>query len=394
MTAKSGLPWAVLSKLDPSYYLSEEIFRREREILFGRVWQFFTLQALLAKHNAFVVRALCGRSIVVQNFQGELRAFENVCLHRQAPLQWEAEGVRPLVCRYHAWGYGADGKVDNIPFRDDVYRITESEQQKLCLPGFHLRVIGGLVFINLSANPIPIEDQFSPAMIETLRASSDSYDGEVAVTTFRRKFNWKLAYENLRDGNHPRFIHTKTLAKTFSFLPDIHEPTVADAKALRASDATLTRDDAMALLRRLSYHGMDSELASFQPLEWMYAVDRWQDTVGYFNWLAYPNLHIATSTGGHAFTIEHHVPVSAGVTDVILYWVMAKKAVPYAPTPAVLYANMLGSERVLSEDFEVVERVQSALRLDGPRAILGDYEGANMLVDVWYASLMEGRFVL
>ena len=213
-----------------------------------------------------------------------------------------------------------------------------------------------------------------------------------SVTTFRRAFNWKLAYENLRDGNHPRFVHSKTLAKTFTFLPGIDESLVAEAKAVSGSE--LTRERAMAVLRRLSYTGMDSELADFQPLEWMYAVKPWQDKVGYFNWLVFPNLHIATATGGHAFTIEHHVPVSAGVTDVILYWVMASKAAPYPQTPAVLYANMLGSERVLSEDFEVVEKVQSALHERSPRAILGDYEGLNMLVESWYTPLMEGRFAL
>jgi len=384
---------SVLSRLDPSYYISDEVFRRERELLFGRIWQFFTLKPLLARHNAFVVRSLGGRSIVVQNFHGELRAFENVCLHRQAPLQWESEGVRPLVCRYHAWSYAENGRVDNIPFRDEVYRIGERAQAELCLPTFKLNVIGNLVFINLAADPLPIEDQFAPAMIESLRASSASYDGEVAVTTFRRAFNWKLAYENLRDGNHPRFIHAKTLAKTFSFLPGIDESMVAEAKVFSASAAP-SREAAMTHLRRLSYHGMDSELESFQPLEWNYAVTPWQDKIGYFNWLAFPNLHIATATGGHAFTIEHHVPVSAGVTDVILYWVMATKSAPYPQTPAVLFANMLGSERVLSEDFEVMEKVQSALHERAPRAILGDYEGLNMMVESWYAPLMEGRIVL
>ncbi len=384
---------AVLSRIDPSYYISEELFARERELLFGRLWQFFTLRPLVARHNGFVVRNLGGRSIVVQNFSGELRAFENVCLHRQAPLQWEAEGIRPLVCRYHAWGYGPDGKVDNIPF-EEVYRLAPNEVRGSCLPSFPLVAIGNLVFINLSQDPIAIEAQFSPELIESLRASSASYGEAVAVTTFRRKFNWKLAYENLRDGNHPRFVHTKTLAKTFSFLPGIDEPKVADAKAMRATGKGLARDAAMALLPRLSYTGMDSELEDFQPLEWQYAVEPWQPKIGYFNWLGFPNLHIATATGGHAFTIEHHVPVSAGVTDVILYWVMAKTREPYEQTPAVLYANMLGSERVLSEDFEVVEKVQSALHAQAPRAILGDYEGLNMLVESWYTSLMDGSFVV
>ena len=62
---------------------------------------------------------------MVQNFQGELRAFDNVCLHRGAELQWETEGVRPLTCRYHGWGYDAGGE-PAIPF-PEVYRFADDE---------------------------------------------------------------------------------------------------------------------------------------------------------------------------------------------------------------------------------------------------------------------------
>jgi phenylpropionate dioxygenase-like ring-hydroxylating dioxygenase large terminal subunit len=380
--------------MDPRYYLSHEAFEREQAVLFGRLWQFFTLKPLLARPHAFVVRRIAGREVVVQNFDGELRAFENVCLHRQAPLQTEREGVRPLVCRYHAWRYGPDGRPDTIPFHDELYQYDPARRRALCLPRFALEVVGNLVFVNVADAPIPLTDQYDPAFLESLRVSSESYDTEVAITTFHGRFNWKLAYENLRDAHHPRFVHPRTLAKFYSFEPRVNAEELAEVQALRAREGELDRSSAMALLRRFSFGGKEAELPELRRYEWHDKVAPWQPEPGYWNWLAYPNLHIAAPTGGHAFTIEHHVPVSATQTDLVLYWVTARRTEPYPAGTAVLHANMLGAQRVLSEDIQLVEQVQRALNFGSPRAELGAYESLNQLVESWYDDLMEGRFVV
>lgn len=381
------------SLLAPRHYLSEEAFRAERDLLFGRLWQFLTLKALVGRNNAFVTRTLSGIPIVVQNFRGEIRAFENVCLHRHALLQWEPEGERPLVCRYHAWGYNVRGEPENIPGLEDIYRLSEEERRGLRLHEFPLEIIGNLVFVHLGADPLPITDQFSPEFIESLRASSTQYDDEVMLTTFHGRFNWKLAYENLRDSNHPRFVHAQTLAKAVTFRPSIDEALVADAKALRSS-GPLSRERGMELLRRFSWAAADAPLDGFPHLEWHDHIDRWGSDDVYYNWLAFPNLHIASATGGCSFIVEHHVPVAPGKTDLIVHWVTARKKARYAWSPAVLYSHMVGARSVLAEDVGIMERVQAGLRESTPPAVMGDYEGVNLLVEKWHTDLMEKRFAL
>ena len=382
----------MLSKMRPEHYLSEEIFYREQEHIFKRLWLFYGLKSMLTEHNAFMTRIMSGIPVVVQNFNGQLRAFENTCLHRQNALQWEESGKRPLVCRYHGWGYDAQGRAENIPFCEDIYRFDKAERDSLCLRRFALEVVGGLVFINLSPAPLPLTDQFSPEFIDSLCSSSTAYDSEVLVAKVHTKFNWKLAYENLRDANHPRFVHAQTLYKYVNFQASIDEACHQSAERARTSAISDDRETQMAMLRTFSFGGPDMALNKLLPLEWHNAVERMGNLDYYYNWLAYPNLHIASGSGGYSFTLEQHNPVAPGITELVVYWLTAKKKRPYAATPAVLLASFQGGFQVLNEDIKVMEMVQSNLHSESPLPHQGDYEAANKLVEKWYTDLMDGQF--
>lgn len=374
-------------------YIDEAWFVRERELLMRPLWQFVAPRMLLGKHNAFVRRSICGIDVVVQNFNGELRAFDNLCLHRQNPLQQQLQGVRPLVCGYHGWGYRSDGAVDNIPFHDESYRLPKQERECLRLRRFALACIGGLVFVNLSEQPMPIEEQLSMPALDMLRAASEQFDDEVLVTTFEARFNWKLAYENLRDSLHPRFVHPRTLYQNVKFQAQMDEPAIADSHAYH-SQGSSSRDGHLAMLRGFSSGGLNERLEAMPHYAWHDNVERFGSDDWYLNWLVFPNLHIASGSGGHSFIIEHHQPVAAGRTDLMVYYVTARKKRRYATSAAVLMAHLEGAERVLREDIEIMEKVQSGLRPGAPRATLGDYEFANMAVERWYMDVMEGRHAL
>ena len=120
-------------------------------------------------------------------------------------------------------------------------------------------------------------------------------------------------------------------------------------------------------------------------------MERWGDQDSYFNWLAYPNLHIASSDGGFSFTIEHHVPVAPGRTNLEIYWMTAKKRQPYAFSGTVLRSLMQGSRLVVGEDIVVMEEVQAALHDDAPVPRQGDYEGLNKRVERWYVDVIDGN---
>lgn len=378
------------SRMLPKYYLDQDIFECEQRKIFRKVWLFAGLKTLLGKHNAFITRKITGVPVVIQNFHGELRAFENICLHRSALIQTEPVGCRPLVCAYHAWSYNAQGQA-HIPDNNSVYHFDEAQKCSLKLRKIALRIVGNLLFVNLDPEPMPLEEQFSTAFISALESSSNAYDTEVMVTTWRGQYNWKLAYENLRDHNHPRFVHHKTLAKTVNFQPDVHEAWLQESN----QDLEDLSVSAMRLeMCRHSHFSADAEIPRLNRFEWHSLVERWGEKDVYYNWLAYPNLHIASANGGHSFTIEHHIPVAPGCTDMEIYRFTARKNQPFAFSNAVLLAEMHGSKVVGNEDVSVMEMVQSALHHSAPIPNQGAYEYRNRLVERWYSALMDTEAIL
>lgn len=381
------------STLPPQAYIDDGWFARERELLMKPLWQFVAPRMLLARHNAFVTRNVCGLEVVVQNFNGELRAFENICAHRQNPLQQQPHGVRPLVCNYHGWGYDAAGRVDNIPFQDSAYRLPEPERACLHLRRFPVECIGNLVFVNVGDRPVSLEDQFSLQALESLRTASELFDGEVLVTTLPARMNWKLAYENLRDSLHPRYLHQKTVYQQVKFQVRLDDEAFGHARRY-VEGGSADRDAHLAALRTFSGGGRDEPLVDMPHYAWHDNVERFGDEDWYLNWLVYPNLHIASGSGGYSFIIEHHQPVSASRTDLTVYYVTGRKKRRYATSAAVLLSHLEGAEKVLREDIEVMERIQGALHAASPRATLGDFEFANMIVERWYMDVMEQRHAL
>jgi len=378
------------SRLSSEAYISEDWFLRERETLFRPLWQFAGLRTMLINHNDFITRQLCGVSVVVQNFNGALRAFENICLHRQNPLQKEAQGNRPLVCSYHGWGYDVFGKPANIPFEQEIYRYRKEERDGLQLKRFAVELVGNLLFINMAPEPVAIDEQFSAELLSSLAEVSNAFDDETILTTFKLKCNWKLVYENLRDAHHPRFVHAQSLYKNVRFGVPMDEDAIA-ASSQMGRNVHADRETAMQSLREFSSGGPNEPLESLPDYAWHRNVQRYGDRDWYYNWLVYPNLHIASGSGGYSFIIEHHVPVSAGRTDLIVHYVTARKLKRYATSASVLYEHMLGGARVLREDIQVMENIQAALHAASPNACLGDFEYANGTIEHWYKDVMDGK---
>jgi carnitine monooxygenase subunit len=371
----------MLGQLPLRCYTDADVFAIERERLFGRLWIFAGLVHSVAAPDNFFTREIAGRQVVVQNIDGELKAFENVCLHRGKLIQVEECGRRPLVCGYHGWRYGADGTAIAIPFESECYRFHGQERASLRLREFAVRVVGTLVFVNLADGPMPLEQQFSRSFLDGIASVSDAFDDEFLVARWRKDFNWKLAYENLRDGVHPRFVHTKSLNLYASFpMPVVSEATPDPATA------SIPSPD----LHVLSFGGAEGEIRRTRPPAFAEWVTRWGATDAYFNWLPFPNTHILTSDGGYSFSIEHHHPISPTTTEITAYFMTARKRRPVAWLAPTLWEMAKGAKRILDEDTDVMEEVQRAIGSHSPAVVQGGYELQNRRTDRWYIDNVLG----
>ena len=385
------------SRMHPKYYLSNDIFEKEKEKIFRKMWLFVGLSSFVKENNKFISRKFFDIPIVIQNFQGHIKAFENSCLHRNALLQTEFTGCRPLTCPYHAWKYDACGKVSNIPHCDKSYGFSDAEKSSLKLREFQLRIIGNLIFINLSSDPFPIEEQFGDDFIRSMEHCSNHFDSEVMMTKWHCQFNWKLPYENLRDPNHVAYVHPKSLAPLIDLYAKVdHAAANESLNPLAQKDPAFMRQE----IKKYSFGGHpEGGLEKISTFDWHHNVERWHASErtgspvasdnSYFNWLAFPNLHIASGDGGHTFTIEHHIPVSPTQTDVEIYYMTAKKKKRYAASPQVLLAAMQAGKKILKEDYDILEQVQQALHMEAPIPEQGAYESTNRLIERWYTALME-----
>jgi Rieske 2Fe-2S family protein len=199
--------------LPSSWYLSPEIFARERERIFLRDWICIGRVEDIPEGDA-LLRQVQGQSIIVlRNEAGQLRGFYNVCRHRGAQLcgtkvpssdgRVALSGVigSRIRCPYHSWLYSLDGALVGTPYMADL------DPAEFALYPVGVESWGGFLFVNLTpaAAPSlaeilgPIPDRVARYPLAGLRAGH-SIRYEVAA-------NWKVIAENYNECYHCGPVH-------------------------------------------------------------------------------------------------------------------------------------------------------------------------------------------
>ncbi|MES2552396.1 MAG: aromatic ring-hydroxylating dioxygenase subunit alpha [Pseudomonadota bacterium] len=361
------------SALSAQHYTDAGIFEQEQKKIFSSLWIFAGLANLLNQHDAFLTRTIAGIPIVIQNFSGKIKAFENQCLHRQAPLQQDNYGKRPLACRYHGWSYEDSGHIRNIPHQQALYQFSPEAQHTLCLREFALEIIGNLIFINVDKDPMPIHQQFTDVFRDKLAEVSTHFSDQMIHSDIPTAYNWKLNFENVLDYNHVAFVHPR------SFKPLLSTEVIpVAAEVLPPIDATT--------LSSLSFATESSIKIDSQP--WHIQVDRYNDSDTYYNFFIYPNVNFI-SLGGLVFLIQQYEPVSPARTNVIFSLMTAREKQRIPAIPAILWGHLKGEKRVLDEDIVLLEALQKSLHSGSQRAYHGAYETQLQRVAEVYSRLMD-----
>jgi phenylpropionate dioxygenase-like ring-hydroxylating dioxygenase large terminal subunit len=144
--------------------------------------------------------------IVVRGEDGAARAFTNVCRHRGARLIDEAAGcVRRIVCPYHAWTYGLDGRLTGMPMKASYGAV---DADALGLAPVELERYLGFLFVRLdddggpsvAAMMAPYAEEIAPYRFAELQPIG-------RVTLRPRAVNWKNIGDNYSDGLHIAVAH-------------------------------------------------------------------------------------------------------------------------------------------------------------------------------------------
>jgi Rieske 2Fe-2S family protein len=211
--------------LEAPFYTSEEIFKLDMEIIFGRHWLHVGVEPDVPEPGDVMVVDIGKTSVIVMRDDDmELRAFHNVCRHRGARIiLQEKTSVGNLVCSYHQWTYGQDGE---LLFAEHMGKDFDRKCRNL--KKVHIRSVGGLIFICL-AEEAPDDIDRMASMIEPYILPHDIRNCKVAKTVdLIEKGNWKFTMENNREcyhcvGNHPE-LTIPLFEYGFGFAPDGTNP--------------------------------------------------------------------------------------------------------------------------------------------------------------------------
>ncbi len=193
--------------LPREFYSDQKVYEADVERIWRRGW-------LFAGHSCevqnagdyFTLEVDTDSLIVIRGDDGVVRGMHNVCRHRGSLICTEPAGqATRLVCPYHQWTYGRDGKL--LACRGMQEELDKSQ---FGLRAVHAREIEGLIYISLADKP-PAFDA-AQQLLSSLARSQGLQRARVAkAVDYLVKANWKLVWENNRECfhcnvNHPQYI--------------------------------------------------------------------------------------------------------------------------------------------------------------------------------------------
>lgn len=192
--------------LRPEHYTSEAQYRAELRHLFLPAWHPVAVRGDLARPGDFLTLDLLETPLLLRNFDGQLRAFLNVCPHRHSKLTEKPCGnTERLRCQYHGWEFQEDGRTGKIP---DAKAFRPWDRENACLRRFQVDTCGDLVFVKLSDGGPSLREWVGP-----LWGHWQSYGGVYRhAATWEKDFpcNWKVVLENSLESYHIPEVHPKT----------------------------------------------------------------------------------------------------------------------------------------------------------------------------------------
>lgn len=384
--------------LSPECYTEQRWFDLEQERIFGQLWLFVGLTYQLEQPDSFITRDFSGVPVLVQNTDGQLYAFRNACAHRGMPIQTEVSGVRRMTCPYHGWSYRGNGELRGIP-NPKIYDLCDADKAGLRLHAYALQVVGSFIFVNLSANPMPITEQYKPDLLRVLEVLSAHFSPYASYTHFTTDYNWKLNFENVVDWNHVKFVHERSFAPAMEYVgPGWIAPAPREGTFLFGEGGPLEHvpftvdlpDNQEVRLSDLSRFGR----AYFQhtPRWFLPMLENPFDVGGSLTCSLYPNVNFGC-IHGEQFYLQQFVPLSPGHTEYHSWMFTARFKADVPPQPQLLWALHHGEKNVLEEDIQLLNALQRTLWTAPSLGIMGAQEGPLNRMGRWYLKQLTGESV-
>ncbi|WP_281234398.1 aromatic ring-hydroxylating oxygenase subunit alpha [Flavobacterium gelatinilyticum] len=323
-------------------YIDEEVYQKEKSLFINESWILAAHKNELVNNNDFVAFEYFDNKIFIQNFNGTIKSFQNVCLHRFNTIHEESFGNRVSSCLYHNWKYGKKGNVVGLMCRNSFERDQINE---LKLKEYEVAECGDFIFLKLNKDFNQTLKEYLGNIYQPLEEISRHFGTKTIDYSIEHKVNWKLLVENVLECYHCTAVHENSFAKMgfgsaapekFDFF-NAHSwcefPKADGVKANKIIEKSLT--------------------------------DRTFKTQGYLHFHIYPNAFVS-SVEGKGFYLGFMLPESPSKTNLRVRYFSSKfeRELNESEQNIIDFINNSSNESldlVLNEDKKIIENIQSNL---------------------------------
>lgn len=197
--------------LPGAFFHDAEVYRADLERIWRVGWLFAGHSCEVAQAgDYFLVQVDVDSILVIRGEGGRLHALHNVCRHRGSAICDEPCGhVSRLVCPYHQWAYGLDGRL--LAWRGMQQELSKDDFPLLSV---HVREVEGLIFIHLARDPSPFEEA-QRCLVPLLRPQGFVRAKVAKSVDYLVNANWKVVWENNRECYHCNVSHPQYIRANF-----------------------------------------------------------------------------------------------------------------------------------------------------------------------------------
>jgi len=216
-------PPAPVGRIARDRYTSPEFFAEEMERVWPRTWQLACLDSDIPNVGDYYEYEIGPYSIlVVRTAADEIRAYQNVCMHRGRKIKSGQGNSDRLRCPYHSWTWNLDGTLRSVPERETYCPFDDAD---VGLGDVRVDQWNHWIFVTLDPDTPALLDYLGeiPALLEPYRYDRQ-YKWWSRSTVVRA--NWKNVIDAFNEAYHARSIHPES--NTFINYADYEVQLVGD----------------------------------------------------------------------------------------------------------------------------------------------------------------------
>ncbi|MDT5173337.1 MAG: hypothetical protein QOG37_588 [Mycobacterium sp.] len=195
--------------VDAREYTSPERHERDWAMLMSSP-QLVGYVSELPRPGSYCTKTVMGRSILLtRTSDGSVKAFDNVCLHRQSPVVSGCGVAKRFTCPYHAWTYDNSGRLVALPGREGFPKMTLKSDGLTELPATEF---AGFLWIGLDPGAtLDVAAHLGP-LAEELDSWGIGRWAPLGEKVLDSPINWKLAIDTFAENYHFATVHQQTFA--------------------------------------------------------------------------------------------------------------------------------------------------------------------------------------